>query len=217
LSWHLVQLTFRRLEFDMLAAHRAPKGWQIHLVPACLAAAAVLGGCGPQSSQQRFDEAAKQIPGFQKSSVARFGGKVLIDGQPPGEDKDKKVFVVLKDPAHPAEKGKKAVCNPDGSFDFMTYFPHDGVPAGKYIVTIVQFGRMKTGRSFGGGGLGPAALFGGADGLKGLYSDPDHNAKDDKFVVNVEPPGKSDYEFDLAVAGKDQREPGPNATRMIRN
>jgi hypothetical protein len=48
-----------------------------------------------------------------------------------------------------------------------------------------------------------------------VYNNPDKNAKDDKFVVDVEKPGKTDYEFNLDVAGKDPAQPSPHAIKRL--
>ena len=51
--------------------------------------------------------------------------------------------------------------------------------------------------------------FVGPDGLKNLYNDPQKNRNEKEFVVEVQSPGKTDYEFALSVAGKD---PVPRAS-----
>jgi hypothetical protein len=203
------------------AAHRAPQCSRICRVAACLAVAAAVGGCGPKSAEERFDEAAKET-GFQKATLGKFAGHVRIDGQPPAEEKGKKLFVVLIPTDHLDQALQKnrppisTACRADGSFDFETYFEHDGVPAGKYVVTFTRLGPISTpGGHFRAGMGGTMRRYGGADSLKGLYSDPDTNMKDDKFVVNVEPPGKTDYSFDLAVAGKENGHPGPHAFKIL--
>ncbi len=49
------------------------------------------------------------------------------------------------------------------------------------------------------------------DKLHNLYSDPDANAKLREFVIDHKAPGKTDYHFNLEVAGKGPVEPGPHA------
>jgi hypothetical protein len=55
------------------------------------------------------------------------------------------------------------------------------------------------------------------DELKNLYNDPDKNAKEEKFKLDLKLPGQEGYQVDLAVAGKEPVEtPGPNAvTRLM--
>ena len=55
------------------------------------------------------------------------------------------------------------------------------------------------------------------DALKNLYNDPDVNAKDEKFRLEATPPGKTDWTFDLQVAGKDSNtKPGEHAVMADR-
>jgi hypothetical protein len=200
-------------------AHRAPKRSRILLATACVAVAAALGGCtGSKSAEERFNEAAKET-GFKAQPLAKFAGHVLIDGQPPAQEKGKKLFVMLVpadhlDQAKDSSKVIHTVCKPDGSFSFMTYVDNDGVPLGKYVVTFGMFGPVAT-RGHMAPGLGTAKHYGRADTLKQLYNDPDKNAKDDKFVVDAASPGKTDYEFDLALAGKEPGKPGPHSVTSI--
>jgi len=76
-------------------------------------------------------------------------------------------------------------CDKNGHFEFNTYGTGDGLPAGSYVVLFAQ---PKTE---------------GGDGLKNLYNDPDKNAQEERFQINLTSPGKTDWAFDLAVAGKD--------------
>lgn len=46
-------------------------------------------------------------------------------------------------------------------------------------------------------------MYGQPDGLKNLYNDPEKNLSDPNLIVTVESPGRTDYEFNLQVAGKD--------------
>jgi hypothetical protein len=166
---------------------------------------AALSGCnqagGPRSDQV---EQVALLPN--KASVAKFAGHVSVDGQPPSRDNGT-LFVVLNDPAHPVAGGKASTsCNEQGDFVFTTYLPADGVATGKYVVTFTQF-KLDRGQSGGGHGrrlAGPSMSrdYVGPDGLQNLYNDPDKNKDDPKFVVEVAAPGRSDYEFNLEVAGK---------------
>jgi hypothetical protein len=58
--------------------------------------------------------------------------------------------------------------------------------------------------------------FAGPDALTNLYNDPDKNKDTPDFMVNVQPPGRTDYEFNLTVAGKQPVvAPGKNAVTQI--
>ena len=59
--------------------------------------------------------------------------------------------------------------------------------------------------------------FVGPDQLMNLYSDPDTNGQIPEFKIDHKPPGKKDYAFNLAVAGKEPAEPGkyPPCGRLI--
>ena len=95
----------------------------------------------------------------------------------------------------------------------MTYFPGDGVPLGKYVVGFVALHAPKKAR--GGGPPGGPLPYRGPDSLKNLYNDPDKNKDIQEFVVEVTEPGRSDYEFNLTVAGKDPGVPGPHAVKSL--
>jgi len=181
-----------------------------------------VAGCGgTQTAEQALDRQFQQHPEFKKSTLAKFSGRVTVDGKPPSKDaqlKDARLFVILNDPEHLEEaahsKAPKlfALCDPEGKFSFRTYLAGDGVVAGKYVVTFVALHPpAKSGRRVMGG-----ALFSPPDELKNLYNDPDQNVKDEKFKLDLQSPGKGDYEFDLSVAGMQPVEtPGPNAWTRI--
>jgi hypothetical protein len=60
-------------------------------------------------------------------------------------------------------------------------------------------------------------FFAGPDELKNLYNDPEKNKNDAAFLVDVQPPGRTDYQFDLSVAGKDPViKPGPHAVTWVK-
>jgi hypothetical protein len=63
---------------------------------------------------------------------------------------------------------------------------------------------------------GGAKKYFGPDELKNLYSDPDKNAKEDIYVLDVKPPGKDNYQFELSIAGKEVVPRGPNAVKEIK-
>jgi hypothetical protein len=126
--------------------------------------------------------------------------------------KGKTLFIVLNDPVKPEKDGLyKTKVQPDGSFAFTTYLTDDGVPLGKYVVT---FAKLKHMPSFS-RAMNRVDRYAGGDELKNLYNDPEKNAKIEKFVVDVQQPGKDDYDFDLTVAGKEAAQPGPNSVITI--
>jgi hypothetical protein len=170
-----------------------------------LVAVAVLPGCnnagGPR--QDEIDQVAK-LPN--KVPIAKFAGHISVDNQAPSGGGT--LFVILNDPQHLVAGGKAYTnCDEQGNFAFTTYLAGDGAPTGKYVVTFVQF-------QLGGGGDGrgsrlgrsPGMLeqkYGGPDGLNNLYSDPEKNKDNANFVVEIAQPGRTDYDFNLAVAGKE--------------
>jgi hypothetical protein len=194
-------------------------------VVACLLTFVGVMGCShADTAEERYERALTEHPEFHRPDrLAMFAGRVTVDGQPPKSDC--KLFVILNDPSHldatAHQKAPKifAVCSADGSFAFTTNDPRDGVVAGKYVVTFVELHQppkpKKTEKS---GGLKARIVRGGPnrfekpDELKNLYNDPDKNAKIENLNLDLEPPGKSDYLFDLEVAAKEPVEtPGPNA------
>jgi hypothetical protein len=74
---------------------------------------------------------------------------------------------------------------------------------GKYVLT---FALLKQKGKF--GLVGP-------DRLNNLYNDPDKNATVEGFTIDHQAPGKSDYVFDLKVAGKDAGTLGPHSITNI--
>jgi len=194
--------------------------WRI-IVAACLLATAVLAGCGDYKSEFKFqssDEAMnaqiRQYPQYRKVATAKFEGRVTIDGKPPAGNST--LFVILNDPNHPEEtahgKGplRFAACDSHGHFAFRTYGVDDGVAVGKYVLTFVALHGHRGG---GGGHLrGGPGLYWQPDELMNLYNDPDKNAKEARFNVTNEAPGKADYLFDLTLKGKSPvKTPGPNS------
>ncbi len=124
------------------------------------------------------------------------------------------MFIFLVDPQHPEQKLKykySSLCKPDGSFEFSTYFPGDGVPLGKYVVGFVALhpAAKKRGRA------DQAVPYEGPDGLKNRYNDPDKNKDTKEFAVDVTAPGRTDYEFTLTVAGKDPGTLGEHSVKTL--
>jgi hypothetical protein len=141
--------------------------------------------------------------------VAKCAGQVRVDGQPP--QNECRLFVVLHrsgqldEAAHTRGRGYQlyALCDAEGNFKFP-----NGVDPGQYVVSFVELhptpGRLAV--------RGSPMGFLQPDELKNLYNDPDKNAKEEAFNLNLTFPGKEDYHFDLAVAGKEGvTNPGSNA------
>ena|ERR1700722_288502 len=174
---------------------------------ALLSLSAFAVGCsGRPSADQALDKALKAVGG-QRASVAKFAGKVVIDSRPPGDIRPAATVIILYDPKKPPTSSHLpiyAVCKPeDGSFEFTTYDKGDGVPTGSYIVLFAQMEQvlmMNTG-------------FYPPDRLKNLYNDPEKST----FKIDVTAPGKTDWLFELEVAGKEPNDsPGSQAIKEIR-
>jgi hypothetical protein len=203
-----------------LLSRRAPAGWLTLVLVSSLTA--TLAGCGSGTGGARPDEQEQASKGYKQNPVAKVAGRVTIDGEPPG--KDGLLFVVLVDPQH-LDKVRKGpdvftTCDEEGKFSFTTYLKDDGAPQGKYVAA---FAFLKLGSGKGGGPRNPgmgvdSQTFGGPDKLKNLYNDPEKNKSEPTFQIDVAPPGRTDYEFNLAIAGKEAvPKPGPYAiTHMAR-
>jgi hypothetical protein len=182
---------------------------------------ATVTGCGGRDAQVAIDRQIKDHPQYKKENVVKLSGRVTVDGQPPAAKY--KLFVILNDPAYLDENSHRraprlcATCDDQGKFAFGTYDNSDGVPAGKYVATFVALHAPAPGKP----GLRRLAgtserHFSPPDELKNLYNDPNTNRGVEQFVLNLEPSGKHDYEFDLSVAGKEPvMPPGPNAVTTI--
>jgi hypothetical protein len=167
-----------------------------------------------------MEEQLKAHPEFHRPPpVAKCAGRVTVDGQPPKQDC--KIFVTLHRPDHLDEaahlRGKGyqlfTPCDADGSFVFR-----NGVEPGQYVITFVELhARGGAQKSDTGGarmvrGNNSPRGFQQPDELKNLYNDPNKNIKDPTFNLNLAFPGRDDFQFDLAVAGKEAVDkPGPNA------
>jgi hypothetical protein len=171
-----------------------------------------------QTEQEAVEQYYKNNPKAEPTRVpvAKVAGRVSIDGQPPAEDL--RLFVVLSDPEHLEKQGDTpqmfAQCDPQGNFAFTMYYTGDGVPYGKYVASFVELRRKilpVRARS-----PRPLLYFVEPDELKNLYNDPEKNKNDPVFVLDVQPPGRTDYRFDLAVEGKDPvKTPGPYAVTHV--
>ena len=211
-----------RAVVDLLTAIRAVRGdLPVFLALGGLLLAFATGCDRMQTADQARQRQFHEHPQFElPAAVAKFGGRVTVDGKPP--KRNCRLFVILNDPQHLEQtadgEGPRlfVACEPNGDFSFSTYQPHDGVLAGKYVVTFVELHRLiyrSPSRA-----LRTSPFFPGPerhrqpDELHNLYNDPDKNAKTDEFVVDLQPPGNSHHDFALVVAGKKPVEkPGPNA------
>jgi hypothetical protein len=193
-------------------------------VAVCLIIMVAIEGCGENKTLDRAaDEQAKQS-GYDKQSLAKLAGRVTVDGQPPAADTT--LVVILNDPEHldATANGKSpslySVCGAQGDFALMT-------KPGKYIVTFAELHQAESPRAGAravGRGPGVNSAFSRGnlrppDELKNLYNDPNKNAQEEKFKLDLKPPGQEDYQIDLAVAGKEAvATPGPHAvTRITRH
>jgi hypothetical protein len=168
-------------------------------------------GCsgGTQSADVALNKAISAT-GASKGGVAKFAGKVTIDGKPPGNMGRVRTLVILWDPK--STKGNKmpayVACAEDGQFEFTTYDTGDGVTPGNYVVCFLQLpGSFR---------FGGASGWHGDDGLKNLYNDPDKNKDNKEFAVEIAPPGKADWQFNLDLANKEPGAPGPNSITQLK-
>jgi hypothetical protein len=183
----------------------------------------LFAGCNHAATEEESVSEYFKNSKVKRVSVAKLAGRVTIDGQAPAAGAH--LFVVLNNPEHLEKPGKSfpkyvAKCDAEGNFAFTTYVTDDGVPPGKYLVTFVEFrsSKRKEGRSMGGMRPGLQQGFGGPDDLKNLYNDPEKNKEDPSFLVDLTESGRSNLDFNLAVAGKDQiKAPGQYAVTAITN
>jgi hypothetical protein len=199
-------------------ARRAPQG-SLVTVAAGLLLVAAFQGCNESQLDKVAEEQAKQN-GFAKQNLAKLSGHVTVDGLPPAAGTS--LVVILNDPEHlnATANGKRpevfTVCGAQGDFAIMT-------KPGKYVVTFVALhqAEMPRGERPVGRGLGPSGPMSRGnlmppDDLKNLYNDPDKNANEETYKLDLKLPGQDGYQVDLAVAGKDAvKTPGPNAVTLV--
>jgi len=172
------------------------------IAAACVSLIAV--GCDSrQSTEERLDEAYKSSS-LKRVTVYPLAGKVTIDNEPPAENSKRSAFVVMaydaSKPDAPTVGNAFAKAHHDGSFEF----PGGGLPPGKYVMLFAEL----KGNPIGG--------YRGPDVLKNLYNDPDVNGKKPEFNIDHQAPGKTDYTFNLSVAGETPpAAPGPKALTKI--
>lgn len=191
------------------AARRAP-GYSLPSLALLVLSAVALEGCSKPSREQEF---VKNNPKSQaQEPVAKFAGHVTVDGATQlGTDH---VFIFLTDPQN-LDKHKRysTRCDPEGRFEFKTYLPGDGVPLGKYVVGFVALHPPK--KATGMGTADSTIRYLGPDALKNLYNDPEKNKDIQEFVIEVTQPGRTDYEFNLTVSGKELGAPGRYAVKTL--
>jgi hypothetical protein len=168
-----------------------------------LAAAA---GCSRTQSPEDRIQKALAIAGMKASPTYRIAGTATIDGTPP-EFKDRKqhLVAVLYDPEKPdipIQSRPHTLVKADGHFTFT----EDGIAPGHYVLAFAVLKRKGPGN------------FIGPDGLNNLYNDPDVNAKSHpELVIDHKPPGKTDYQFNLEVAGQPPvTPPGAHAVTAVK-
>jgi hypothetical protein len=198
----------RKVTRMRIRTRQLPFRWSAWKVSLVFLALTVAGCTRTQSADQALAK-AYAATGGQREEVAKVSGTVTIDGQPPGDTGPMRTIVVLYD-SHKPDASRKAplyaVCDEDGHFEFTTYGKGDGVPPGSYVMLFAQL-RMST---WGEMGYNPP------DAFKNEYNDPDKNEKTPEFKIDVALPGKTDYQFDLKIAGKEAGSPGPHAVTKLK-
>jgi hypothetical protein len=178
--------------------HRRPACFRRHLAIAMAGVCVVGLGCGGRQSTAERLEQAYQDSGLKRVATYPLAGIVTVDNEPPVAKSQRSAFVVVAyDTATPdtaAGANAFVFVRPDGSFEFP------GLPTGKYVMLFADLEYT------------PKRRFYGADALHNLYNDPEINAKKPQFVVDHQAPGKTDYAFNLSVAGEaPPAAPGPKA------
>jgi hypothetical protein len=160
--------------------------------------ALVAAGCGGESAEQAIARRQKELKLPQKE-VVKFSGTATIDGQPPEVPDGHALLVALcapNDPPPDKKPPRYAIVHKDGTFQFG----EDGVVPASYVVAIALLRRGKPGS------------FRGPDALHNLYNDPEKNASLEGFALDLKPPGKTNANFNLTVAGQEPvATPGPKA------
>lgn len=145
-------------------------------------------GCGGRPSTAERLEIAYKNSGMEPATAYPLGGTVTVDNElPTAKPETARLVAIAYDAAKPDFKAKdnaQTFVKPDGSFEFPP------LPPGKYVMLFARVGHN------------PRRGFFGEDGLKNLYNDPDVNAKKSEFLIDHQAPGRTDYTFNLAVAGE---------------
>jgi hypothetical protein len=184
------------------------------LLATSIAFALALEGCESKSAEQALNQAFLDNPKATRVEVVKFEGTVTVDGEVPTKP-GTQLFIILNDPKNPQDPAKQPKliggCDDDGTFFFSTNGARDGVEAGTYVVTFVQLDHPKA--LF---GQRRGSLFQPPDELKNLYNDPDKNAALPELNVEIKSPGRTDWHFNLEIAGKEPNPtPGPHAITKL--
>ena len=164
-------------------------------------------GSGQEGADKALDRALDKAK-VSKTPVAKFGGTVTVNGQPPGIKlhDGHRIVLMLYDPKNPPSGTHKIIGTElmpepnDGAFEFSTFALKDGVPTGSYIAV---FADQPT--SWGGN-------YHGGDRFENRFNDPDKNEKEDQFKVEIKEPGRTDWHFNLVTEGTPPPSaPGPKA------
>jgi hypothetical protein len=178
-------------------SHCAPQRIMLWGVAAALIFIVSFGCEGRQSTAQRLEKAYKSAA-MDPVTVYPLAGKVTVDNEPPvAKSETARLVAIAYDAAQPDVKAMgsaRAFVKPDGSFELPP------LPPGKYVMLFAQLG------------YNPRRGFYGPDGLQNLYNDPNVNSKKPEFLIDHQAPGKTDYTFNLSVAGETPpAAPGPKA------
>ncbi|HEV3194218.1 MAG TPA: hypothetical protein VGY54_27120 [Polyangiaceae bacterium] len=162
-------------------------------------------GCNGQPSTAERVKKAREEAHMTSVTLFPLAGRVTVDNQTPSfKSKRASLVVEAYDASKPnvsAAEQPFVTARPDGSFEF----PDGGLPPGKYVMLFAVLERKKKNAR-------------GGDELKNLYNDPDVNGKKTEFTINHEAPGKTDYTFNLNVAGETPlAKPGPKALIQLPN
>jgi len=172
------------------------------VVLAALVLTAAAGCTGGSSADEAVDRLFKESK-TARPTVVPLTGRVLFDGQPARLDRSKALLVILNDatkPDLPVARRPRAHSDLNGNFAFSTFKRGDGAEPGRYVLTFTLL-QMR----------GPTA-FAGPDGLKNLFNDPERTGREAEFMIEHQAPGRTDYVFDLKLAGRDPVEkPGARA------
>ncbi len=178
----------------------SPFGSIVTILAVCACAGAV--GCSKQTSTADRIKQAAEESGIKPTTVYPLAGSVTVDSQAAALKSRKWSVVVMacdaSKPDAPAA-GTYVPVKSDGTFEF----PDGGIPAGKYVLVFAALQRNKRK-----GWVGP-------DALNNLYNDPTVNAKKEQFNIDHQAPGKTNYSFNLSVAGEAPQKPGPKALTHI--
>jgi hypothetical protein len=160
--------------------------------------ALIAAGCGGESADQAIARRQKEL-NLPPRDVVKFSGTVTIDGQPPEVPDGHALLIALcapNDPPPDKKPPRYSIVHKDGTFQFSD----GGVVPGMYVVAIALLRRGKPGS------------FRGPDALHNLYNDPEKNASLEGFALDLKPPGKTNANFNLTVAGQEPvATPGPKA------